>query len=215
MFKRIYLSLLLAMTLSVTLEASKSILVNLSTQRATAYENGRAVFGGNISSGTASRPTPTGSFRVLEKDVDHVSTSWPKPNGGAKMHYMLRVTRYGIAMHLGRVPNYPASHGCIRMQNGFAQKMYRWASVGTPIRIVGHGRGRVSRGAFSNIKVTKNDIKRLRGKSSALDAISASPHAARRVAVRDSMRNSNSKKRRVHRRSKKKEKKLTLLESLR
>ena len=214
MFKRIYLLLILSFTVTIA-QANKSILVNLSQQRATAYENGRAVFSGNISSGTASRPTPTGSFRVLEKDIDHVSTSWPKPSGGAKMHYMLRVTGYGIAMHLGRVPNYPASHGCIRMQNGFAQKMYRWASVGTPIRIVGHGRGRVSRSAFSNFRVTKSDIRRLRGKSSALDAISASPHAARRVAVRDSMRGHHTKKRRVHRRSKKKEKKLTLLQSLR
>jgi len=214
MFKRIYLLLILSFAVTIA-QANKSILVNLSQQRATAYENGRAVFSGNISSGKASRPTPTGSFRVLEKDINHVSSSWPKPRGGAKMHYMLRVTGYGIAMHLGRVPNYPASHGCIRMQNGFAQKMYRWASVGTPIRIVGHGRGRVSRGAFSNFRVTKSDVRRLRGKSSALDAISASPHAARRVAVRDSIRGHHTKKRRVHRRSRKKEKKLTLLQSLR
>lgn len=54
------------------------------------------------------------------------------------MHYMLRVTGYGVAMHLGYVPNYPASHGCIRMENGFAQKMYRWAEVGTPILIKGY-----------------------------------------------------------------------------
>jgi len=53
------------------------------------------------------------------------------------MHYMLRLTDYGVAMHLGYVPNYPASHGCIRMENGFAQKMFRWAPVGTRVVIKG------------------------------------------------------------------------------
>jgi hypothetical protein len=61
------------------------------------------------------------------------------------MHYMLRVTGYGVAMHLGYVPNYPASHGCIRMENGFAQKMYYWADVGTPIIIRGYPPRRVDR----------------------------------------------------------------------
>ena len=124
---------------------AKHIVVDLSKQRACAYEGGRPAFCGNISSGKPGHRTPTGRFRVLEKDVDHVSSKYPEPNGGAKMHYMLRLTSGGIAMHLGHVPNYPASHGCIRMQNGFAQRMYRWASVGTPVRVVGRPPYRVSR----------------------------------------------------------------------
>lgn len=145
MIKRAHIIAASLMILATGAEAAKKIVVDLSTQTATAYENGSAVFSGHISTGTAKRPTPTGSFRVLEKDIDHVSNRWPKPNGGAKMHYMLRLTRYGIAMHLGYVPNYPASHGCIRMQNGFAQRMYKWARVGTPIRVVGHAPARVYR----------------------------------------------------------------------
>ena len=128
---------------------AKHIVVDLSKQRACAYEGSRPAFCGNISSGKPGHRTPTGYFRVLEKDIDHVSSKYPEPNGGAKMHYMLRLTRGGIAMHLGRVPNYPASHGCIRMQNGFAQRMFRWASVGTPVRVVGRPPYRVSR-AFSS-----------------------------------------------------------------
>ncbi len=131
--------------LSLSANASRHIVVDLSKQRACAYEGGRAVFCGNISSGKPGHRTPTGSFRVLEKDIDHVSSKYPEPNGGARMHYMLRLTRSGIAMHLGHVPNYPASHGCIRMENGFAQRMYRWARVGTPVRVVGRPPHRVSR----------------------------------------------------------------------
>ncbi len=124
---------------------AKHIVVDLSKQRACAYEGGRPAFCGNISSGKPGHRTPTGYFRVLEKDVDHISSKYPEPNGGAKMHYMLRLTSGGIAMHLGHVPNYPASHGCIRMQSGFAQRMYRWASVGTPVSVVGRPPYRVSR----------------------------------------------------------------------
>jgi len=118
-------------------EAKKQIVVDLSKQEAFAYENGRLVFSGWVSTGKPGHRTPTGYFRVLEKDIDHVSSKYPRPNGGAKMHYALRINNYGIAMHLGYVPNYPASHGCIRMQNGFAQKMYHWANVGTPVLIKG------------------------------------------------------------------------------
>ncbi|WP_292660930.1 L,D-transpeptidase family protein [Nitratifractor sp.] len=119
-------------------QAHKQIVVDLSKQEAYAYEDGRLQFSGWISTGKPGHRTPTGHFRVLEKDIDHVSSKYPAPHGGAEMHYMLRVTGYGVAMHLGYVPNYPASHGCIRMENGFAQKMYRWADVGTPILIKGY-----------------------------------------------------------------------------
>ncbi len=125
--------------------ASKKIVVDLSKQEAYAYEDGKLQFSGWISTGRPGRRTPTGHFRVLEKDIDHVSSRYPEPNGGAEMHYMLRITGYGIAMHLGYVPNYPASHGCIRLENGFAQKMYYWANIGTPVVIVGSPPVRVDR----------------------------------------------------------------------
>ena len=121
-----------------TAQAGKKIVVDLSEQEAYAYEDGRMLFHGWVSTGKPGRRTPTGRFRVLEKDLHHVSSKYPEPNGGARMDYMLRLTNYGVAMHLGYVPNYPASHGCIRMENGFAQKMYNWASVGTPVIIRGY-----------------------------------------------------------------------------
>jgi len=130
-------SILLLILGTLNVYASKKIIVDLSQQVAFAYENGQVQFYGRISTGKPGRRTPTGRFKVLEKDIDHVSNLWPAPNGGAKMHYMLRLTRDGIAMHLGPVPNYPASHGCIRMQNGFAQKMYFWAERGIPVTVRG------------------------------------------------------------------------------
>jgi len=123
---------------TTTLFAYKEIVVDLSEQMAYAIEDGFVVFEGRISSGVMGRETPNGEYRILQKKRYHRSNLWPKPNGGAKMNYMLRLTNSGIAMHLGHVPKKgPASHGCIRLKNGFAQEMFRWARVGIPVYVEG------------------------------------------------------------------------------
>ncbi len=125
---------------SSTLFAYKEIVIDLSNQRAYAIEDGFVVFEGRISSGKPGRETPSGEFTIIQKKRHHKSNLWPKPNGGAKMPYMMRLTNSGIAMHLGYVPNKPASHGCIRLEKGFARKMYRWAKVGTDVSVEGEAR---------------------------------------------------------------------------
>jgi lipoprotein-anchoring transpeptidase ErfK/SrfK len=122
---------------SMPLFAYKEIVVDLSEQRAYAIEDGYIVFEGRISSGKMGRETPTGTFTILQKKRKHQSNLWPKPKGGAKMPYMMRLTNSGIAMHLGYVPNRPASHGCIRLKKGFARKLYRWARVGIEVSVEG------------------------------------------------------------------------------
>ena len=132
------------------LSASSYILVNLSEQKAYAIKDGYVLFEGRISSGKAGRETPEGEFRILQKKRHHTSNLWPRPKGGAKMPYMMRLSNDGIAMHLGYVPNKPASHGCIRLKKGFAQEMFAWAKVGTPVYVEGDaslymgGRSRVA-----------------------------------------------------------------------
>ena len=138
MFRFFTRALLMGLLLSpITLWASKRIVVDLSHQIAIAYQDGRVLFYGRISSGKPGRRTPTGSFHVREKAIEHVSNLWPAPNGGARMPYMLRLTRDGIAMHLGPTPDYPASHGCIRMRDGFAQRMFAWAQKWTRVDVIG------------------------------------------------------------------------------
>lgn len=116
----------------------KLIFVDLDEQLAYAYEDQELLFRGAISSGVQEHSTPTGTFKVLEKKRYHRSNLWPKPNGGARMNYMLRLTYNGIAMHLGAVKKYPLSHGCIRMKNGFAQRLWAWAEVGTTVEVIGY-----------------------------------------------------------------------------
>ncbi len=119
------------------LEASKVIEIDLSKQKLYAIENGRLLFVGNVSTGKEDYLTPRGRFRIIEKDRYHVSNKYPEPDGGAKMPYMLRLTNSGVAIHQGYLPGYPASHGCIRVTKRTAKKLWRWANIGTRVKIYG------------------------------------------------------------------------------
>jgi len=134
------------------LAGEKEIVIDLHTQIAYALENGNIVFEGKISSGKEGRETPEGEYRILQKDRHHRSNLWPKPNGGAKMPYMLRITQDGIALHMGNVSKRAASHGCIRMEKILAKKMYQWARVGTIVHIDGnaHHYNHFSSSAYSD-----------------------------------------------------------------
>lgn len=133
-------SLFILFFIATTLFSSQYVIVDLSEQMAYALEDGDIVFQGRISSGKSGHETPEGDFTVLQKKRHHTSNLWPKPKGGAKMPYMLRLTNTGIAMHLGYVPKRAASHGCIRLKNGFAQKMFKWIKVGTRVYVEGDAR---------------------------------------------------------------------------
>ena len=117
---------------------NKEIVIDLHKQIAYALEDGNIQFQGKISSGKRGRATPEGDYRILQKKRHHRSNLWPKPNGGAKMPYLLRLTNSGIAMHLGNVNRRAASHGCIRMGISLARKMYKWARVGTVVHVDGN-----------------------------------------------------------------------------
>ena len=51
------------------------------------------------------------------------------------MPYMERLTWYGVALHAGHLPGYPASHGCIRMPVGFAKLLYGSTKLGMTVVI--------------------------------------------------------------------------------
>jgi len=129
--------ILISLLTTYALFAGKSISINLSQQKIYAKEDGEILFSGSISSGKSGHRTPTGTFRILEKDRFHISDKYPEPKGGAKMPYMLRVTNGGIAIHQGYLPGYPASHGCIRVSKSTAKKLWYWAHNGIKVRIYG------------------------------------------------------------------------------
>lgn len=110
--------------------ANKELIIDLKNQKIYAVENRVIMMVSKISSGKKGYTTPTGKFVILEKKKHHISTIYNLP-----MPYMLRLTNRGVAIHQGYVPNYPASHGCIRVPKDFAHKLFYWTPNRTTVHV--------------------------------------------------------------------------------
>ena len=134
-----------------------SIVINMTEQRARFFKGSVEVGQAFISSGKRGYATPTGNFRVIEKDQNHQSNLYGEfvdesgilernvdtskqrvPEGasfqGAPMRYFLRFDG-ATGMHAGRLPGYRASHGCVRMDLKMAKHFFENAPVGTPVTV--------------------------------------------------------------------------------
>lgn len=132
------------------------VLISLSKQRAYLMTGDQIAADSPISSGKRGHTSPTGSFTILQKDKDHRSNIYgdykdtkgrtvrggisaqidSAPSGtrfvGAPMKWFMRLTNGGVGMHVGILPGYAASHGCIRMPEPSAALFYSKVKVGTP-----------------------------------------------------------------------------------
>ena len=114
------------------LEDGVLIVVSIPSQKLYAFKDGKLWDSSDVSTGKPGNDTPTGVFPILQKKVDHRSTLYDD----APMPFMQRLTWDGIALHAGRVPGYPASHGCIRLPKAFAEELYGITSHTSTIVIV-------------------------------------------------------------------------------
>jgi hypothetical protein len=109
------------------------IIVSIADQRVSLFDNGALIARSSVSTGTQGHPTPLGVFSVISKQRWHRSNIY----SAAPMPYMQRITWSGIALHAGVVPGRPASHGCIRLKNDFAIRLWHLAKRGTRV-IIAH-----------------------------------------------------------------------------
>ena len=100
--------------------------VSLKSQSITVWDHNGPVLQSRVSTGTAGHATPTGLFSVIQKNRYHESNIY----SGAPMPWMHRITWSGVALHAGVVPNYPASHGCIRLPYDVAPKLWSMSRMG-------------------------------------------------------------------------------------
>src|SRR6516162_2375655 len=114
-------------------EAGEPIMaiVSIGSQRVTFYDADGWILRAPVSTGTTGRETPAGVFAIIEKDKDHHSTLYDD----AWMPNMQRITWNGIALHGGPLPGYAASHGCVRMPYGFAEKLFDKTRIGMRVII--------------------------------------------------------------------------------
>ncbi|PYI91640.1 MAG: hypothetical protein DMF03_03065 [Verrucomicrobia bacterium] len=137
------------------------VIVSLPKQRAYLLTGEQIIVDSPMSSGKQGHSSPSGSFTVLEKDPNHHSTLYgdfvdssgrivragvslhidSAPSGthfqGAAMKWFMRLTGDGVGMHVGILPGYPASHGCIRMPSDGAKFFYDHVKIGTPVEVQG------------------------------------------------------------------------------
>jgi chemotaxis protein histidine kinase CheA len=106
-------------------------IVSIKSQNVTIYDADGWILRAPVSSGTKGRETPAGVFSVVEKDKDHHSSLYDD----AWMPHMLRITWNGLALHGGPLPGYAASHGCVRMPFGFAEKLFDKVRIGMRVII--------------------------------------------------------------------------------
>lgn len=107
------------------------IIVSIPDQQVSLYENDALIARSSVSTGVRLHPTPAGVFSVIGKQRWHRSNIY----SGAPMPYMQRITWSGIALHAGVVPGHPASHGCIRLTNDFAIRLWHLTKRGARVII--------------------------------------------------------------------------------
>jgi hypothetical protein len=87
-----------------------AIIVSIPKQLTVVYRNGILI---SISTCSTSKPghsTLAGVFTILEKAKVHTSATYGEP-----MPDMEKLTWKGIALHVGDLPGYPDSHGCVHL----------------------------------------------------------------------------------------------------
>ena len=106
------------------------IAIDLGAQRLYAYRGGVEIGRSSILYGADDKPTPLGTFPILQKKRHHVSNLY-----GAPMPYMMRLTMDGVAIHASEVEDGSATHGCIGVPDEFAALLFAEAKVGDRVMI--------------------------------------------------------------------------------
>lgn len=106
------------------------ITIDLAAQKVTLWNKNQIEVYDRISSGRESHPTPTGTYLVTDK-----YRMWKSTIYDARMPYFMRLSCGDFGLHVGVLPGYPASHGCIRLPEEAAKKMFATVPVGTVVEI--------------------------------------------------------------------------------
>ena len=104
--------------------------ISLAAQRATIFKNGVSILDTAVSTGRKGFDTPPGEYVVTDKKRSHRSSIY-----NVEMPFFMRLNCLDFGMHAGAVPNYPASHGCIRLPKSVAEKIFGEIPVGTLVTI--------------------------------------------------------------------------------
>ncbi|NDA47311.1 MAG: L,D-transpeptidase [Alphaproteobacteria bacterium] len=108
-----------------------TIVVSIAKQSLTLYDGFEPIATTPVSTGVPGHETPMGLFSIIQKDRFHRSNLY----GNAPMPYMQRITWSGVALHEGHVTGRVASHGCVRLPQAFAQRLWGLTKLGARVII--------------------------------------------------------------------------------
>jgi ankyrin repeat protein len=112
-------------------KTERHIILTLSEQRARVYDaKGEEIFSTKVSSGKRGYRTRQGEFVITDKHRHHTSTLYH-----SSMPYFQRLSCSDFGFHYGYVPDYAASHGCIRLPMDSAKKLFAMTEVGDRVTI--------------------------------------------------------------------------------
>ncbi len=107
------------------------IVVNLRARVLSAYRAGVEIGRSSLIYGHGDKPTPTGTFPILEMDADHHSNLYNAP-----MPHMLRLTWDGVSLHGSpELRDDLVTHGCVGLPREFAALLFRAVRVGDQVII--------------------------------------------------------------------------------
>ena len=104
--------------------------ISLAMQQVALVRDGVPVYHARCSTGRTGYSTKRGEFVITNKERNHRSTIYH-----VEMPYFMRLSCLDFGMHAGAVPNYPASHGCIRLPEDTARKFFSEIPVGTLVTV--------------------------------------------------------------------------------
>jgi lipoprotein-anchoring transpeptidase ErfK/SrfK len=112
--------------------AAVKVKLSTSAQRVYVMEGNEVLLATPCSVGTASSPTPLGTFTIYSKTANRRRVS--SPGAGYPMTFWMEFkSAYG--MHWGFVKPYPCTHGCVRLPIASAKKIFGMVRTGTPLII--------------------------------------------------------------------------------
>jgi lipoprotein-anchoring transpeptidase ErfK/SrfK len=113
----------------VASKEAREVRVFLKTQRFGFYEKGQMVFWGVICSGRKGLETPKGKHEVLMKAQRYFSRKYD----GASMPFAVQFTTGGHFLHVGEIRPKPSSHGCVRLCEEDAKRIFRLVKLKDPV----------------------------------------------------------------------------------
>nr|WP_093191919.1 L,D-transpeptidase family protein [Thiocapsa sp. KS1] len=117
-------------------ETKRALTIQIGSQSFVYSEGDQVVRTGPISSGREGHGTPRGTFSVLSKQKDKVSSRYTNQLGlQAWMPYSIQF--YGhYFLHEGWLPGYPDSAGCVRVGEKDARFLFERMKIGDLVSVV-------------------------------------------------------------------------------